>query len=77
MSALPTFTLLPPVDKDAEGFLPVAEYVDEIGSQGKTVCFLASSVEMNYDNVPGTSLDTSLLQRRKTVIPPYTSYIIE
>ncbi len=51
VSLLPTFTLLPPVDVDAESFLPVAEYVDEIGAMGKTVCFLASSVEMNYDTL--------------------------
>ena len=59
VSALPTFTLLPPVDEDAESFLPVAEYVDEIGAQGKTVCFLASSVEMNYDTLRNVEISLS------------------
>ncbi len=59
VSLLPTFTLLPPVDTDAESFLPVAEYVDEIGSMGKTVCFLASSVEMNYDTLRNVEISLS------------------
>lgn len=59
VSVLPAFTLLPPVDVDAESFLPVAEYVDELGSMGKTVCFLASSVEMNYDTLRNVEISLS------------------
>ena len=59
VSVLPSFTLLPPVDTDAESFLPVAEYVDEIGALGKTVCFLASSVEMNYDTLRNAEISLS------------------
>ena len=59
VSVLPTFTLLPPVDADAESFLPVAEYVDEIGAVGKTVVFLASSVEMNYDTLRNVEISLS------------------
>ncbi len=59
VSILPTFTLLPPVDTDAESFLPLAEYVDEIGAMGKTVCFLASSVEMNYDTLRNAEISLS------------------
>lgn len=59
VSALPAFTLLPPVDADAESFLPVAEYVDELGSMGKTVCFLASSIEMNYDTLRNVEISLS------------------
>ena len=65
VSVLPTFTLLPPVDVDAESFLPVAEYVDEIGAKGKSVVFLASSLEMNYDTLRNVEISLSKKYNRE------------
>ena len=74
VSLLPTFSMYPPVDVNAESFLPVCEYMDkEIGEKGKTVCFLASSLQMNYDTLKNA--EVSLSVRKKSDIDRKTYYI--
>jgi len=63
-SLLPAFSVYPPVDKNAESFLEVTEYMDrEIGMKGKTVCFLASSLEMNYDTLRNAEISLSVKKK--------------
>ncbi len=59
-AVFPDFSIYPPADENAEGFLEVTEYMDgEIGRKGKTVCFLASSLEMNYDTLRNAEISLS------------------
>ena len=73
-SILPTFSAYPPVDENAESFLPVCEYMDtQIGEKGNTVCFLASSLEMNYDTLKNA--EVSLSAKRKSDIDRKSYYM--
>ena len=64
VSVLPTFSIYPQVDQNAESFLQVTEYMDgEIGMRGKTVCFLASSLEMNYDTLRNAEISLSVKKK--------------
>ena len=64
ISVLPTFSMYPPVDENAESFLQITEYMDrKIGMKGKTVCFLASSLEMNYDTLRNAEISLSVKKK--------------
>ena len=61
---IPSFSMYPPRDENAESFLAVTEYMDgEIGMKGKTVCFLASSLEMNYDTLRNAEISLSVKRK--------------
>ncbi len=58
---IPNFSNYPTVDKNAESILPITEYMDrEIGEKGKTVCFLASSLKLNYDTLNNAEISLSV-----------------
>lgn len=66
VSVLPSFSVYPPQDENADGFLEITEYMDsEIGLKGKTVCFLASSIEMNYDTLRNAEISLSVKKKYK------------
>ncbi len=74
VALFPDFSQYPKVDENAEEFLKVTEYMDrEIGEKGKTVCFLASSVEMNYDTLKNA--EVSLSKKRSSDIDRSDYYL--
>ncbi len=57
----PNYSSYPPIDPNVDGILKVTAYMDqEIGEQGKTVCFLASSLNLNYETLKNAELSTSV-----------------
>lgn len=74
VSSLPSFSAYPPMDENAESFLPICEFMDnQIGEKGETVCFLASSLEMNYHTL--LNAEVSLSAPRKSKIERQSYYL--
>lgn len=60
-AVIPDFSNYPPIDNNAESILEITEYMDkEIGEKGKTVCFLASSLNLNYDTLNNAEISLSV-----------------
>ncbi len=60
---LPDFSMYPPVDPNVDGILKITAYMDkEIGGKGKKVCFLASSLKLNYETLRNAEISVSLNQ---------------
>ncbi|MBE7018743.1 MAG: hypothetical protein E7413_02560 [Ruminococcaceae bacterium] len=57
----PNYSSYPPVDPNVEGILKVTAYMDkEIGEKGKRVCFLASSLKLNYETLKNAEISVSV-----------------
>lgn len=73
---IPDFSNYPKVDKNAESFLPVTEYMDrEIGKKSKTVCLLASSLKLNHDTLKNAEVSLSVKQKTPIDRQTYFYYI--
>lgn len=63
---IPDFSNYPSVDDNADGILKITEYMDkEIGEKGKTVCFLSSSIKLNYDTLNNAEISLSVKRKSK------------
>lgn len=70
---LPNFSMYPPVDPNVDGVLKITAYMDkEIGEKGKKVCFLASSLKLNYETLRNAEISVS--QNQSSPIDRSTYY---
>ena len=61
---MPNYSAYPPVNPDVHLILDITEYMDgQIGTSGKTVCLLASSLELNYDTLKNAEISLSAKQK--------------
>lgn len=61
---VPDFSNYPSVDENAESILKITEYMDkEIGEKGKTVCFLSSSLKLNYETLKNAEISLSVKRK--------------
>ena len=61
---MPDYSAYPPIDPDADNIPAITEFMDrEIGSKGKTVCLLSSSLELNYETLKNAEVSLSLKQK--------------
>ncbi len=57
----PNFSNYPPVDYNVENILEITKYMDQqIGEHGKSVCFLSSSLNLNYETLKNAEVSVSV-----------------
>ncbi|MBO5407950.1 MAG: hypothetical protein J6A61_00875 [Clostridia bacterium] len=60
-AVFPNYSAYPPVDENVGSILEITEYMDkEIGEKGKTVCFLASSLNLNFETLNNAEISVSV-----------------
>lgn len=73
-AAVPNYSSYPKVDTTAEEILEITGYIDaEIGSKGKTVAFLSSSLRYNYDTLKNAEIS---LSAKQSIDIDRTSYLL-
>ncbi len=61
---MPNYSAYPPINPYVYNIPIITEYMDsQIGLKGKTVCLLASSLELNYDTLKNAEISLSVKQK--------------